>query len=376
MLLDGFKDAALELTAGRGVDVVVDVVGGDAFLDSLRCLAAQGRLLVVGFAAGQGIPEVKVNRLLLNNIDVRGVNWGGFAMKAGSYMQEQWAALLPLIESGVIDPPIGATYELDDLGRALQDIDERRTLGKSVVQGPLADLELHLVGRVARLLGGHLDLVLAHLREGQLAHAVASVLQDCLLPSHLAFTVAFAIASPASVTLNFTSTDLSPFHLPGLAFRVRPAKICWCQIRRRRCRAGRRGRGCPRCQILIGVVPVLGPLDGAHAPRTSWRVVFVRTACRSSSSSSKAIHRRPDGAGEIATCEASLEPGTLSSLVVPYLPQHDAVAGGIALAEGDVDTAAVARRHRDALGRWSSEPGFPLNVEMEPGTFMIGPRVG
>ncbi len=83
------------------MDVVVDVVGGDAFLDSLRSLAAQGRLLVVGFAAGQGIPEVKVNRLLLNNVDVRGVDWGALRdEQAGDYMQEQWAALLPLHRVG------------------------------------------------------------------------------------------------------------------------------------------------------------------------------------------------------------------------------------------------------------------------------------
>ena len=61
-----------------------------------------GRLLVVGFAAGQGIPEVKVNRLLLNNIDVRGVGWGGYAMVRPGYLQEQWTELLPLMESGAI----------------------------------------------------------------------------------------------------------------------------------------------------------------------------------------------------------------------------------------------------------------------------------
>ena len=80
VLVDGFKDAVSDLTGGRGVDLVLDVVGGEVFTDSLRCLAEQGRLLVVGFAAGQGIPEVKVNRLLLNNIDVRGVGWGAYAM--------------------------------------------------------------------------------------------------------------------------------------------------------------------------------------------------------------------------------------------------------------------------------------------------------
>jgi NADPH2:quinone reductase len=133
VLVDGFKDAVKDLTGGRGVDIVVDVVGGDIFTDSLRSLAPQGRLLVVGFAAGQGIPEVRVNRLLLNNIDVRGVGWGAYAMMRSGYMLEQWAELVPMMESGVVKPPIGATYAFEDFGRALVDMDERRALGKSVV---------------------------------------------------------------------------------------------------------------------------------------------------------------------------------------------------------------------------------------------------
>lgn len=134
VLVDGFKDAVKELTGGRGVDIVLDVVGGDLFTDSLRCLAEQGRLLVVGFAAGQGIPEVKVNRLLLNNIDVRGVGWGGYAMTRADFMQQQWRELEPMIESGVVKPPIGATYDMDGFGQALLDMADRKTLGKSVVR--------------------------------------------------------------------------------------------------------------------------------------------------------------------------------------------------------------------------------------------------
>jgi NADPH2:quinone reductase len=132
--LEGFKDAVKELTGGNGVDVVLDVVGGDVFTDSLRSLATQGRLLVVGFAGGQGIPEVKVNRLLLNNVDVRGVGWGAFAMMRPGYMRQQWQALLPMIESGAVKPTVGRVYELEEFGRALTDMDERRTLGKSVVR--------------------------------------------------------------------------------------------------------------------------------------------------------------------------------------------------------------------------------------------------
>ncbi|MFC6285400.1 NADPH:quinone oxidoreductase family protein [Nocardioides sp. GCM10027113] len=134
VLLDGFRDRVLKLTDGEGVDLVLDVVGGEVFTDSLRCLAPQGRLLVVGFAAGQGIPEVKVNRLLLNNTDVRGVGWGAYAMARPGYMHEQWDALLPLIAAGVVRPPIGATYALEDFGTALADMEARRTLGKSVVR--------------------------------------------------------------------------------------------------------------------------------------------------------------------------------------------------------------------------------------------------
>ena len=75
VLTDGWLAAVKALTGGRGVDVVLDPVGGDRFTDSLRSLAPQGRVLVVGFTAGE-IPTVKVNRLLLNNVDVVGVGWG------------------------------------------------------------------------------------------------------------------------------------------------------------------------------------------------------------------------------------------------------------------------------------------------------------
>jgi NADPH2:quinone reductase len=134
VLLDGFKDAVGELTGGRGVDVIMDVVGGDAFTDSLRLLAPQGRLLVVGFAAGQGIPQVKVNRLLLNNVDVRGVGWGAFVFGRPGYMQQQWQRLVPMIDAGVVKPPVGEVYDLEQFGQALADLDARKVVGKAVVR--------------------------------------------------------------------------------------------------------------------------------------------------------------------------------------------------------------------------------------------------
>jgi NADPH2:quinone reductase len=132
VLVDGFLSAVKDLTGGAGVDVVVDVVGGDLTTDSLRALGAQGRLLVVGFTAGS-IPQVKVNRLLLNNIDVRGVGWGAYAMTRPGFMRSQWDALLPMIEAGVVDPPVGTTYPIEQVARALTDMEERKVLGKTVL---------------------------------------------------------------------------------------------------------------------------------------------------------------------------------------------------------------------------------------------------
>ena len=129
VLVDDFLTQAKELTGGRGVDIVVDPVGGDRFTDSLRSLAPEGRLLVVGFTAGQ-IPEVRVNRLLLNNISVVGVGWGAYWTSDPAYLRTQWDAILPLVEQGSLAPPIGARHPLDDVAAALAELDERRALGK------------------------------------------------------------------------------------------------------------------------------------------------------------------------------------------------------------------------------------------------------
>ncbi len=133
VLVDGFKDAVKELTGGRGVDVVVDPVGGDRMTDSLRSLAREGRLLVIGFTEGQ-IPSVKVNRLLLANVSVVGVGWGAFWTPQPEYLQEQWADLLPLLEAGKLEPPISSVRPLQEAVQALLEIDERRAAGKVLLQ--------------------------------------------------------------------------------------------------------------------------------------------------------------------------------------------------------------------------------------------------
>jgi NADPH2:quinone reductase len=131
--VDGFRDEVRGLTDGRGVDVVVDPVGGDRFTNSLRSLATEGRLIVLGFT-GREIPSVKVNRLLLSNTTVMGAASEEFWHTNPGFVGQQWRDLVPLIQSGRIDPPIGSVFALDDAAAALRAMDERRAVGRLLLR--------------------------------------------------------------------------------------------------------------------------------------------------------------------------------------------------------------------------------------------------
>ncbi|MCX2715568.1 NADPH:quinone oxidoreductase family protein [Mycolicibacterium sp. J2] len=133
VLADGFKDAVADLTGGRGVDIVLDPVGGDRFTDSLRSLAPGGRLLVVGFTGGE-IPTVKVNRLLLNNVDAIGVGWGAWTMTHPGYLAQQWAELAPLLASGAVPAPEPVVYPFDKAAEAIAALENRSATGKIVLK--------------------------------------------------------------------------------------------------------------------------------------------------------------------------------------------------------------------------------------------------
>jgi len=133
VLADGFKDAVAELTGGRGVDIVMDPVGGGRFTDSLRSLAPGGRVLVVGFTGGE-IPTVKVNRLLLNNIDVVGVGWGAWTMTHPGALAEQWEGLAGLLRSGRLAAPEPQVYPLEQAAVAVASLENRTVKGKVVLR--------------------------------------------------------------------------------------------------------------------------------------------------------------------------------------------------------------------------------------------------
>jgi NADPH2:quinone reductase len=131
-LTDGWLQAVLEHTDGRGADLVVDPVGGEAFDDAIRALAIEGRLLVIGFAAG-GIPTVKVNRLLLRNVAVIGVGYGEYVnRKPGSQSVFEFG-VNELVKAGLRPPP-PVRFPLSKGAEALQSLADGGVLGKVVLE--------------------------------------------------------------------------------------------------------------------------------------------------------------------------------------------------------------------------------------------------
>jgi NADPH:quinone reductase len=126
-----WKDQAKEWSGG-GVDVVIDPVGGDRFTDSLRSLGEGGRCVVVGFTGGS-IPEVRVNRLLLNNVEVVGAGWGAYVMGKPDVNREIGAAISRLVDDGFVRPLVGGRFPLERAADALELLDSRGATGKLVL---------------------------------------------------------------------------------------------------------------------------------------------------------------------------------------------------------------------------------------------------
>ena len=135
LLSDGWLAAVRDLLGERAVDIVVDPVGGDRMTDSLRSLAPEGQLLVLGFSAGE-IPVVKVNRLLLGNTGVLGVASREFFEQRPETVAELWAQLTELRRAGALEEPPVEAYPFADARGALRAIADRRAMGKVVLSRP------------------------------------------------------------------------------------------------------------------------------------------------------------------------------------------------------------------------------------------------
>jgi NADPH2:quinone reductase len=129
---EGFKDKVKAITGGRGADVIYDPVGGDVFDESVRCIAFDGRLLVIGFTSGR-IPNVSVNMPLIKGFSVMGVRAGEYGRQFPEKGRQNAEAVWRMADEGVIQPHVHATFELDHWRKAFDLLADRQVVGKAVI---------------------------------------------------------------------------------------------------------------------------------------------------------------------------------------------------------------------------------------------------
>lgn len=129
---ESVKDRTKALTENRGADVIFDPVGGDVFDDSLRCIAHEGRLLVIGFASGR-IPAAPANLVLLKNASIVGVFWGGFANREPQKNRANFEAMFRWFEAGKLKPPVSKVFPLDQVPQAMNALLSRQATGKLII---------------------------------------------------------------------------------------------------------------------------------------------------------------------------------------------------------------------------------------------------
>jgi NADPH2:quinone reductase len=130
----GFRDRVMELTQGRGVDIVYDPIGAEVFEESLRCLAWGGRILILGFLGGA--PALaRTNYLLIKGIDAVGVRLGGLQESAPELAAANTRVLLDLAAAGRIRPRISHRFPLERAADAVRALIDRQVIGKAVLVG-------------------------------------------------------------------------------------------------------------------------------------------------------------------------------------------------------------------------------------------------
>jgi NADPH2:quinone reductase len=127
-----FVEVVKEVTGGRGADVVYDPVGGEAYARSTKCIAFEGRILVVGFASGQ-IPAAALNHALIKNYSIVGLHWGLYQTKMPELIGECHRQLTKLVAEGAIRPLVGERVGLEEVPSVLHRLADGDTVGRIVV---------------------------------------------------------------------------------------------------------------------------------------------------------------------------------------------------------------------------------------------------
>jgi NADPH2:quinone reductase len=133
----GFREAVKAITGGRGADVIYDPVGGDIFDESVRCIAFDGRLLVVGFTSGR-IPVISANMPLIKGFSVVGVRAGEYGRQFPERGIENRDAIWAMAEEGALRPRVHAEFPLTDWRAAFDLLANREVIGKAVIRPDLS----------------------------------------------------------------------------------------------------------------------------------------------------------------------------------------------------------------------------------------------
>ena len=130
-LSQDFVSVVKDVTGGRGANVVYDSVGGEAYTRSTKCIAFEGRILVVGFASGE-IPSAALNHALIKNYSIVGLHWGLYQTKEPQAIRDAHAQLTKLVADGAIRPLVGERLDLAEVARGLQRLADGDTVGRIV----------------------------------------------------------------------------------------------------------------------------------------------------------------------------------------------------------------------------------------------------
>jgi NADPH2:quinone reductase len=129
---EDFVEEVKRVTGGHGADVVFDPIGGDVYDRSTKCIAFEGRIVLVGFTSGR-IPQAATNHVLIKNYSVVGLHWGLYTKRAPELIPPAARALLDLYDSGEIKPYISARIPLSEAPRALATVAEGKSTGKVIL---------------------------------------------------------------------------------------------------------------------------------------------------------------------------------------------------------------------------------------------------
>jgi NADPH2:quinone reductase len=129
---EDFVEVTKRETNGKGADIIYDPVGGEVGERSTKCIAFEGRLLIIGFTSGK-FSNFTSNHILIKNYSVVGLHWGNYRMYNPAKIEQAWGELFDLVRAGKLKPVIGGRYKMNQVADAMEFLSSRQAVGKIVL---------------------------------------------------------------------------------------------------------------------------------------------------------------------------------------------------------------------------------------------------